>query len=69
MGGGGELDTDLLHHPVLGAKIELLDDARVPLDPSGTHPVEVGPAFFPFGDQTWHNDERVIQFKIEINNY
>ena len=59
VGGGGALGTDLLYHPVPGTEIALLDDARVAVAPSGAHPVEVGPSFFPFGDEAGHNGERV----------
>lgn len=66
-GNGGELGTDLLHDALLGAQVELLDDARVALDPSGADPIEVGLAFFPFRDQTWHGERRVTGMKKNIN--
>jgi hypothetical protein len=47
-GGGGDLGTDLLSHPLPGAQGELLDDARVAVDPARADPVEVGVAFFPW---------------------
>jgi hypothetical protein len=50
--GGGERGPDLLQHPLLRAQIELLDDARVAIDPRGAHPGEGRPAFFLFGDET-----------------
>ena len=68
-GGGGELGTDLLYHPLPGSQVELLDDARVAVDPSRADPIEVGFAFFPFGDQAGHSSERVILCRIAVNTY
>jgi hypothetical protein len=69
VGGGGALGTDLLYHPVPGTEVALLDDARVAVAPSGAHPVEVGPSFFPFGDEAGHNGRRVTVYEKYVNNY
>ena len=57
----------LFHDPLPGAQVELLDNARVAMDPSGADPIEVRLAFFPFRDQTWHGARRVTGMKKNVN--
>ena len=68
-GGRGALGMYLFHDPLPGAQVELLDNARVAMDPSGADPIEVRLAFFPFSDQTWHNNGRVTGIEKNINMY
>ena len=65
-GHGGELGTALLHHGVLRAQVDVLDDTRVAIDPSGADPIEVRLAFFPFRDQTWHDERGNAEEKVNI---
>jgi hypothetical protein len=57
----------LFQDPFPGAQVELLDNARVAIDPSGADPIEVWVAFFPFRDQTWHDKGRVTGMKENLN--
>ena len=66
MGGRGALGMHLCHDPVPGAQVELLDNARVAIDPSGADPIEVRFAFFPCRDQTWHDKGRVKGMKENL---
>ncbi len=67
-GGRGALRTKLLHDPLLGTQVNLLDDTGVAIDPGGADPVEIGFTFFPLGDQARHNVRRVIPYKKYVNN-
>ena len=66
-GGRGALGMYLFHDPLPGAQGELLDNARGAMDPSGADPREVRLAFFPFRDQTWHEERRGIGMKKNVN--
>ena len=68
-GGRSELGMDLVHDPLLGTQVDLLDDASVAIDPGGADPVEIGLSFLPLGDQAGHNGNRVIPFDKYINKY
>jgi hypothetical protein len=57
----------LFHDPLRGPQVELLDNARVAIDPSGADPIEVRLAFFPFRDQTWHEERRGTGMKKNVN--
>ena len=58
----------LLHDALPRTQIDLLDNARLALDAGGADPVEVRFAFFPFGNQAWHNG-RVIHLPLYVQNY